>query len=313
MGFHVTSRRMATKHPHALRAGASVSATLVEATGPNNHVTGARSTPTRSPDVLESRFAPSGTFTAPVKKRLWRWAMAHAGHSVNQTCCAGSPQPHVRLEAGWPDHTCHHRATAGTVNPAMTTRWKPMPRSARAIGLRGAGPRRCHPRTLGAAAASGGPSPSSARSASSGEPAWASRAWGVSTRPSRSSPQASVLRAPSTSTAQTERRTTARVAAPFIRSSCARHPQLRRRRRGSAGTVGGPGVGQTRVVRRGAGGGGRRRPRRRRVKGCGSYLPPRLPRAALRRDGALGARPLARPRARERATPAARDGSAHLR
>ncbi len=170
MGFHVTSGRMATKQPHALSAGASVSATLVETTGPYNQVTGARSVPTRSPDVLESRFAPFGTFTTPVKNRLCRWAMAQAGHSVNHTCCAGSPQPHVRLEAGWPDHTCHHSTTAGTANPAMTARWKPTPRSTRASPRRGAGLCGSQPSASGASSESGGPSPSSARSASSGAP-----------------------------------------------------------------------------------------------------------------------------------------------
>ena len=122
---------MATKQPQALRAGASVSATLVAATGPNSHVTGARSAPTRVPDVFDSRFAPSGTLTAPEKNTLWRSAMAQAGHTVNHTCCAGSPQPHVRVDEGCPDQTCHHRATAGTVKPAIATAWNPMARTTR--------------------------------------------------------------------------------------------------------------------------------------------------------------------------------------
>ena len=63
---------MAAKHAHALRPGASVSATLVAATGPKSQVTGARTTPTNVPDVFERRLAPFGTLTAPEKTRLWR-------------------------------------------------------------------------------------------------------------------------------------------------------------------------------------------------------------------------------------------------
>ncbi len=59
-GFQVTSGRMAAKQPHALSAGARVSATLVALTGPKSHVTGARTTPTSVPEVFESRLAPSG-------------------------------------------------------------------------------------------------------------------------------------------------------------------------------------------------------------------------------------------------------------
>src|SRR5271165_6220466 len=107
-GFHVTSGRIAAKQAHALSAGARVSATLVAVTGPKSHVTGASTTPTNVPEVFDNRLAPSGTFTAPEKKRLWRWAMAQAGHAMNHTSCAGSPHPQVRVEAGWPDQTCHH-------------------------------------------------------------------------------------------------------------------------------------------------------------------------------------------------------------
>jgi hypothetical protein len=45
---------------------------LVAATGPNSHVTGARTTPTSVPEVFDNRFAPSGTLTAPEKNRSWR-------------------------------------------------------------------------------------------------------------------------------------------------------------------------------------------------------------------------------------------------
>ncbi len=91
---------MAAKQAQALSAGASVSATLVALTGPKSHVTGARTTPTSGPEVLESRLAPWGTLTAPEKKMLCRWAMAQAGQAMNQTSCAGSPQPQVSADAG---------------------------------------------------------------------------------------------------------------------------------------------------------------------------------------------------------------------
>src|SRR5271165_5974306 len=106
--FQVMRGRTAAKQPHALSAGARVSATLVAATGPKNHVTGASTTPTNVPDVFDSRLAPWGTFTAPEKKRSCRCAMAQAGHAMNHTSCAGSPQAQVRVDEGWPDHTCHH-------------------------------------------------------------------------------------------------------------------------------------------------------------------------------------------------------------
>ena len=44
----------------------------MEKTGPNNHVTGANTTPTSVPEVFESRLAPLGTLTAPEKKGLWK-------------------------------------------------------------------------------------------------------------------------------------------------------------------------------------------------------------------------------------------------
>src|ERR1700685_1931317 len=116
--FHLTRGRIAAKQAHALRAGASVSATLVAVTGPKSHVTGASTTPTNEPEVFESRLAPWGTFTTPEKKTLCRCVMAQAGQAMNQTSCAGSPQPHVSADEGWPDHTCHQRTTAGTVKQA---------------------------------------------------------------------------------------------------------------------------------------------------------------------------------------------------
>src|SRR5271165_1597832 len=134
-GFHVTSGRSAAKQPHALSAGARVSATLVAATGPKSHVTGANTTPIKVPDVFDRRLAPSGTFTAPEKMRLWRWAMAQAGQAMNQTSWAGSPHPQVRVDEGWPDHTCHQSATAGMVNRAMAATWTPRARTARRLRL----------------------------------------------------------------------------------------------------------------------------------------------------------------------------------
>ncbi len=137
--FQVTRGRMAAKQPHALRAGARVSATLVVVTGPKSHVTGASTTPTSVPEVFDSRLAPSGTFTEPEKNRLCRWVMAQAGQAVNQTCCAGSPQAHVNVDDGCPDQTCHHSATAGRAKQTMATTWNPTARAARSAPLSWAG------------------------------------------------------------------------------------------------------------------------------------------------------------------------------
>src|ERR1700722_11785711 len=126
--FQVTRGRMAAKQAHALRAGARVSATLVAVTGPKSHVTGASTRPTSGPDVLERRLAPWGTITTVAKKTLCRCAMAQAGQAMNQTSWAGSPQPQVSADEGWPDQTCHHRMMAGNVKQARATTWKPMVR-----------------------------------------------------------------------------------------------------------------------------------------------------------------------------------------
>ncbi len=110
---------------------------------------------------------------------------------MNQTSCAGSPQPQVSVDDGWPDQTCHHSTTAGTVKQAMATTWKPTARRARD------------------AAARPGPSGGSACSARRGRSSvgaevrrtvWRCRGvscTGASTRPSRSSLPPSVLPAPS--------------------------------------------------------------------------------------------------------------------
>ena len=119
--FQPTSGRTAAKQAQALSAGARVRATLVALTGPKSHVTGASTTPTSGPDVLESRLAPCGTFTTPEKKMLCRWVTAQAGQAMNQTSCAGSPHPQVSDVEGWPDQTCHHKTMAGTVKHASAT------------------------------------------------------------------------------------------------------------------------------------------------------------------------------------------------
>ena len=62
--------------------------------------------------------------------------MAQAGHAMNHTSCAGSPQAQVRVDEGWPDHTCHHSTTAGRLKRAMAPRWKPTARAARPVRLR---------------------------------------------------------------------------------------------------------------------------------------------------------------------------------
>jgi len=124
LAFQLTRGRTAAKQAQALSAGARVSATLVAATGPKVQVTGARRTPINGPEVFESRLAPCGTFTAPEKKTLCRWAIAQAGQAMNQTSCPGSPHPQESIEEGWPDQTCHHRTTAGIVKQARATRWK---------------------------------------------------------------------------------------------------------------------------------------------------------------------------------------------
>src|SRR3984957_1819031 len=123
--FQVTRGRMAAKQAHALSAGARVSATLVAVTGPKSQVTGASTTPTNGPDVFDSRLAPWGTLTTLAKKTLCRCMTAQAGQAMNQTSWAGSPQPHVNADEGWPDQTCHHRTMAGTVKQARASRWKP--------------------------------------------------------------------------------------------------------------------------------------------------------------------------------------------
>jgi len=120
--FQVTTRRTATQHPQALSPGASVSATLVAATGPQIRVIGLSTSPIRVPAVLESRLAPLGTLTAFEKNRLAPCHKAQAGQAMNQTSWAGSPQAQVRVEVGCPVHTCHHSTRAGTVKASIHAR-----------------------------------------------------------------------------------------------------------------------------------------------------------------------------------------------
>ena len=118
--------------------------------------------------------------------------MAQAGHAMNQTSWAGSPQPHVKLDDGCPDQTCHHRMTAGTVKQAMRDEVKGRPRRAHAAPG-SAPPASRRSRCCGLR---GGPDPARPRGRSAGRPrprhrrapagCGASRG-ALSTRPSRSS------------------------------------------------------------------------------------------------------------------------------
>ncbi len=78
----------------ALRAGATVAATLSEATGPQIQVTGTRGRLMPVTDVCVNRFRPVGWKRAVEKKGFCPWAMAVAGHWKNHRNSAGSPQPH---------------------------------------------------------------------------------------------------------------------------------------------------------------------------------------------------------------------------
>ena len=94
------------------RAGARVSATLRDATGPNSQVTGANTTPSASSDVLSSRLTPDGWDMAVEKNGSSPWEMACAGQAKNHRNSALSPQPHVEVALGWCDQTFHHTINA---------------------------------------------------------------------------------------------------------------------------------------------------------------------------------------------------------
>ena len=59
-GAQATHRRTVTNMASADSAGASVRATFIDATGPKTQVTGARTTPRASSDVLARRLTPPG-------------------------------------------------------------------------------------------------------------------------------------------------------------------------------------------------------------------------------------------------------------
>ena len=219
--------------------------------------------------------------------------MAQAGQAMNQTSWAGSPQPQVSAEEGWPDQTCHHRTMAGTVKQARATRWKPtvrrparrrLPRPAAdgSPDVRALPTPRVVARRLGMASCTG-----------------------ASTRPSHSSPPPSVLPRPSASEVRPRRvrmidgvpdnRRCIVVGAGLLGLSAAW--ALTRRGWDVLVLEAAAAPGHERLGLQG------RRP----------HLPPRLPRAALRRNGGPGPPPLARPRGRDGSTPAPRHRAGDVR
>ncbi len=93
-GVHGAQRRMTTNAKNAVSAGASVEATLSEATGPQIQVTGTSGRLRPSTEVCASRLIPPGWNSAVEKNGLCPCASAVAGHWKNQRNSAGSPQPH---------------------------------------------------------------------------------------------------------------------------------------------------------------------------------------------------------------------------
>ena len=179
--------------------------------------------------------------------------MAQAGQAMNQTSCAGSPHPHVSVDDGWPDHTCHQSATAGMVKRAMAPRWKPIgpdgPAQARLAARR-------RPSSAVVGRSSGPPGlPWPGRPAGRGR-----RAWGASTRPSRSSPPPSVPPPPPDPGAS-------RPGRPSYDRRRARRPPLHRRRRRAPRAE--------RALGAGPPGLGRRRPRGRRRRRATTGRAPR--------------------------------------
>src|SRR6185312_8397740 len=84
---------MTTNAKKAVSAGASVEATLSEATGPQIQVTGTSGRLSPSTEVCASMLMPPGRNIAVEKKGLCPWASAVAGHWKNHRNRAGSPQP----------------------------------------------------------------------------------------------------------------------------------------------------------------------------------------------------------------------------
>src|SRR6516165_3077766 len=85
---------MTTNAKNAVSAGASVEATLSEATGPQIQVTETSGRLRPSTEVWASRLMPPGWNIAVEKNGLCPWARAVAGHWKNHRNRAGSPQPH---------------------------------------------------------------------------------------------------------------------------------------------------------------------------------------------------------------------------
>ena len=100
---------------NAVSAGASVEATLSDATGPQIHVTGTSGMLSPVTEVLASRLMPVGWKSAVEKNGLCPCANAVAGHWKNHRNRAGSPQPQrVCVVAPW-DHAWAHNT-----NPTAT-------------------------------------------------------------------------------------------------------------------------------------------------------------------------------------------------
>ncbi len=114
-GRQSTKRRHATQQPQALRAGAKVSAAVVEATGPTSHVSGANTMPASGALALSRRLTPCGGQSHVVEKGSSPWLRAYAGQAMNQTCWPGSRQPHRTVDAAPALQAFHQRKSAGRV------------------------------------------------------------------------------------------------------------------------------------------------------------------------------------------------------
>ena len=106
-----------------MSAGASVDATLSDATGPQIQVTGTSGRLSPVTDVWESRFTPVGWNSAVEKNGFSPWASAVAGHWKNQRNRAGSPQPHSVWVVAPSAQACTHstKPRARYTDPAAAT------------------------------------------------------------------------------------------------------------------------------------------------------------------------------------------------
>jgi hypothetical protein len=95
-------------------AGARVSATFIDATGPHSQVNGASATPRATTLVSSSRLIPPGWNSQVECRTSCPWIRAKAGQRKNHRKRAASPQPQVATSVGREDHTCHHRPTPRT-------------------------------------------------------------------------------------------------------------------------------------------------------------------------------------------------------